>query len=403
MPLNPGDLLFVGWDSDNEDVAFIATVPVAAGEVIYFTDDERDASGFFGSEQLFEWTVPAGGIPIGTVVTLDMVGSSPVGASFSIGGAVDYMQGGGQLAGGNEMVWAFQGTRVGDDVTPTNFIGVIANEADGSNNQTPNLTGTGLTTSNGGAIIIDGDEDWMEYTADPTLPTPINREDLIASVTDLSNWSTADGTGNNNPNPGGVGFDLNFPTVVCFTSGTLIDTGSGARPVESLRVGDFVTTLDNDLQQIRWIGKRTIPNAVLKAQPYLQPIRIPKNAFGHGVPERDVQLSPQHRILVSGWSAYTHFQSSEILAPAKSLFEPIEVAGVTYIHILLDRHEILTSSGLKSESFHPGPMALNALDDPARQELIEIFPELGAGDLSHRKFARPVATVGQAKELIALP
>ena len=142
MPLNPGDLLFVGWDADNEDVAFINTVPLLAGEVIYFTDDERDASGFFGSEQLFEWTVPPGGVPIGTVVTIDMVASSPVGASLSVGGAVDYIKGGGALAGGNEMLWAFQGTRVGNTVTPSNYIGVIANEADGTNTQTPNLTGT---------------------------------------------------------------------------------------------------------------------------------------------------------------------------------------------------------------------------------------------------------------------
>ena len=140
MPLQPGDLLFVGWDSDNEGIAFITTVPLAAGEVIYFTDDEWNGSSFNGSEQLFEWTVPAGGVGIGTVVEIAMT-SGPADATFSEGGTVDYIRGGGKLAQGNEMFWAFQGTRVGDTVTPTDFIGVIANEADGNNNQTPNLSG----------------------------------------------------------------------------------------------------------------------------------------------------------------------------------------------------------------------------------------------------------------------
>ena len=40
MPLQPGDLMFVGWDSHFNDIAFIATTELAAGEVIYFTDNE---------------------------------------------------------------------------------------------------------------------------------------------------------------------------------------------------------------------------------------------------------------------------------------------------------------------------------------------------------------------------
>ncbi len=397
MPLNPGDLLFVGWDSDNEDIAFITTVPIAGGEVIYFTDDERDANGFFGSEQLFEWIVPAGGIPTGTVVTIDMVPNPNPGATFSIGGSVDYIKGGGSLAQGNEMFWAFQGTRVGNTVTPTNYIGVIANEADGGNTQTPNLTGTGLTTTNGGAIIIDGDEDWMEYTEDPNLSDPVNRDDLIASVTDLSNWSTADGSGNNNPNPGGTGFDLTFPTVVCFASGTLIDTPSGPRFIENLTIGDRVLTADNGIQPIRWIGKKALSGTQIVN--HLRPVRIPKNAFGLGHPSRDIFLSPQHRVLVSGWQVQQAFAQSEVLVPAKAIFPQVDVSEVTYYHLAFDRHEILHSSGLQSESFHPGEMAIAALDEPCRSELFEIFPELVVGSGRARLLARPTTTVGEARSL----
>lgn len=41
---------------------------------------------------------------------------------------------------------------------------------------------------------------------------------------------------------------------VCFGSGTLIKTQDGVRPVEMLRIGDMVLTVDNGLQPIRWIG-----------------------------------------------------------------------------------------------------------------------------------------------------
>jgi hypothetical protein len=164
LPLDPGDLLFIGWDSDNDDIAFVATTDLNEGEVIYFTDDERDGKVFVGSEQLIEWTVPTGGVAAGTVVLIDMdPGAHTI--SFDLGGAVDYIEGGYQIAGRNEMFWAYQGTRIGDDVTPTNFMAVIANEANGSDLQTPNLAGPGLTTSNG-VLIIDGDEGYMEWTAE---------------------------------------------------------------------------------------------------------------------------------------------------------------------------------------------------------------------------------------------
>ena len=242
MQLSPGDLMFVGWDADSEDVAFVATSNIAAGEIIYFTDDEWNGSNFLGSEQLFEWTVPAGGVSAGTVVSIDMQPSPGATATFSAGGDVDYIRGGGQLATSNEMLWAFQGDRVGNNVTPTDFVAVIANEADGGNTQTPNLSGTGLTTSNG-AIIIDGDEDYMEFTADDTLPSPVTRSALIEAISDTSNWTTADGSGNSNPNPGG-GFDVDVPTVVCFARGTRIETIRGPRCIEELTAGDLIQTLD---------------------------------------------------------------------------------------------------------------------------------------------------------------
>jgi hypothetical protein len=375
MALNPGDLLFVGWDSDNEDIAFIATTDIAAGEVIYFTDDERDASGFFGSEQLMEWTVPAGGISAGTVVTIDM---DPIAdtVTFDAGGTVDYISGGYQIATQNEMFWAFQGTRVGDDVTATNYIAVIANEADGNDNQTPNLTGTGLTTSNG-ALIIDGDEDIMEWTGDATLPDPVQQSDLIDSIMDTDNWTTADGTGNQNP---GGGFDIDEQSVVCFAGGTHIATQHGDVKIEDLSIGDLVTTASGIDTPICWIGQIYISADKLARNPKLRPVRITAGALGQGLPVRDLLVSRQHRLVVSSKISARMFGVTEVLVAAirlvgiPGIYVDETVKQVTYFHILCAEHVVLLAESAPAESLLLGEQARIALPASAVKELTTLFP-----------------------------
>ncbi|MDO6589467.1 hypothetical protein DS901_06740 [Loktanella sp. D2R18] len=383
MALDSGDLLFVGWDADNEDIAFIATTDIAAGEIIYFTDDERDASGFFGSEQLMEWTVPVGGISAGTVVTIDM---DPVAdtVTFDAGGTVDYITGGYQIATQNEMFWAFQGTRVGDDVTATNYIAVIANEADGTDTQTPNLTGTGLTTSNG-ALIIDGDEDIMEWTGDASLPDPVQQSDLIDSIMDTNNWTTADGTGNQNP---GGGFDIDDQSVVCFALGTRIATPNCTTKIEDFRIGDLVTTASGADTPIQWIGHIHIPADRLAQNPKLRPIRITAGALGHGLPTRDLLVSRQHRLLVSSKISERMFGVSEVLVAAirlvgiPGIYIDKTVTEITYFHILCTEHVVLFAEGAPAESLLLGEQARVALPAAAVEELTTLFPHQCSADIS---------------------
>ena len=53
--------------------------------------------------------------------------------------------------------------------------------------------------------------------------------------------------------------------------------------------------------------------------------------------------------------------------------------GVSYIHILFDRHEILRADGAWSESFQPGVLTLNGLEAAQRAEILALFPELQDG------------------------
>jgi hypothetical protein len=169
--------------------------------------------------------------------------------------------------------------------------------------------------------------------------------------------------------------------IPCFTPGAIIDTRRGAVAVEDLRVGDRVLTRDNGFQTIRWIGSKTLGSATLAATPALRPVCIRSDAFGPGVPSRDMLVSSQHRMLLTGAEVQLHTGETEVLAAAAHLsplsLRPLPVPHeVTYVHILFDRHEIVRADGCWTESFQPSRRIADAADAAVRDELLAIFPAL---------------------------
>lgn len=164
---------------------------------------------------------------------------------------------------------------------------------------------------------------------------------------------------------------------VCFASGTQIKTGETSRAIETLERGQMLLTMDNGLQPIRWIG-----HTRLNVTERTRPIRIERNALGNGLPNETLIVSPQHRVLIRSKIADRMFGNSEVLVPAKKLvgFPGISPATdihmVTYWHVLLDRHEIIFSNETPAESLYSGPMAMRAMGDQAREELLLLFPDL---------------------------
>lgn len=184
------------------------------------------------------------------------------------------------------------------------------------------------------------------------------------------------------------------PIIICFAQGTVIDTDLGPTPIESLSVGDLVKTRDHGLQPIRWIGKRHFDSLDLTRHPTLCPVRFQPGALGNGLPFKTLTVSPQHRMLVSGWRSELHFGLPEVLSPAVGMVNGSSVtvdrdaSHVTYFHLLFDDHEIVTANGVPSESLHTGDMAIMSLTDEAIAELNMIFPD--APRLKSRPTARPV-------------
>ncbi|MGJ8545311.1 MAG: Hint domain-containing protein [Sulfitobacter sp.] len=170
-------------------------------------------------------------------------------------------------------------------------------------------------------------------------------------------------------------------TPPCFTPGTLIATPRGERRVEELQAGDKVLTRDNGIREIRWIGSREMTSMELARGKHLRPILISQGALGNDLPERDMMVSPNHRVLVANDKTALYFEESEVLVAAKHLtgvkgVRVADVPSVTYIHLLFDQHEVILSDGCWSESFQPGEQSLHGVGNAQRQEIFELFPEL---------------------------
>lgn len=171
--------------------------------------------------------------------------------------------------------------------------------------------------------------------------------------------------------------------VVCFTPGTRILTPGGDTPVQDLSVGDRVVTRDHGVQRISWIGATTVTPARVAANTNLRPILIRQGALGTNLPERDMRVSRQHRMLVRDWRAEMLFGEEDgVLVPAfalcndKDIIEERPTEDVTYIHIAFENHEIVYADGLETESFHPGDRTVAGLSEAQRDELLTLFPQL---------------------------
>ena len=175
--------------------------------------------------------------------------------------------------------------------------------------------------------------------------------------------------------------NINASVTPCFTPGTAISTPHGAVGVENQKVGDAVITRDNGVQRIRWVGSRRFGGRELAANPHLYPILIQAGALGHDLPQRDMRLSPNHRVLVSSDQTALYFKEREVFVAAKHLVNnrgvyEVESLSATYIHFLFDRHEVVMSNGSWSESFQPADQSLRGIGNAQRQEIIELFPDL---------------------------
>lgn len=259
--------------------------------------------------------------------------------------------------------------------------------------------------ANGTASIDPNTGEWT-YTVDPAFFDGLDKGEIVFD----SFFISVSGTTQVGP------FTLPFTgdpvevairiEGVCFAAGTLIETDSGPLAIETLDAGHMVATADHGLQPIRWIESSRIPPERLCDEPALRPVRISAGSLGPNEPSRDLLVSQQHRILVKGPKVELLFGASEALIAAKHLCGwpgidiDTSVHTVEYLHVLLDRHEILNAEGAQAESLFLGEEALYSLSSEALRELASIFPDKPTS--GHSGFGRAARLILREHEARAL-
>ncbi len=190
----------------------------------------------------------------------------------------------------------------------------------------------------------------------------------------------------------------------CFTPGTLIRTETGEVPVEALRPGMRVVTLDRGGVAVALIHRRHLGGAYLRDRPRHAPVRIAAGALGAGLPRRDLLVSPQHRIMIASPAARRMFGSAEILAPACQLTDWPGIermtppgGGVDYIHILLDHHAVILAEGAPAETLFLGAQ-MHELLEP--REVMRMRCALGLREEPEMQPARLLVRGGRLRQLL---
>ncbi|PRY23664.1 Hint domain-containing protein [Aliiruegeria haliotis] len=196
-------------------------------------------------------------------------------------------------------------------------------------------------------------------------------------------------------------------SVICFAAGAAIATPKGPRPVENLLEGDLVLTRDDGPQPVLWTGRRRMSGARLHTSPQLRPIRLRASALASNRPDSDLLVSPGHRILLQDRAAFDLFGEPEVLVRAEDLCDrpgivrDVSVASVTYVHLMLEHHQILTVNGVPSESFHPDEADLDELDPLDREDLLDLDPSLATDPWMYGAPARRRLTSADAAILVS--
>ncbi|MGO4907282.1 Hint domain-containing protein [Pseudorhodobacter sp. W20_MBD10_FR17] len=178
-----------------------------------------------------------------------------------------------------------------------------------------------------------------------------------------------------------------------FIAGTMIATPKGARAVETLRSGDLVETVDNGPQRVSWVGGRSVI-----AQASALPVCISAGVLSN---DRDLWLSGDHLVLLSGVDCQRLFREAEVLVAAAHLlrlpgvFRAVGVGRVSYHQLLLAQHQLVIADGIPAETLH------------LERQMSIVFPcraaKVAANPAHDRVQAMPAARrVLQADEALAL-
>jgi hypothetical protein len=158
----------------------------------------------------------------------------------------------------------------------------------------------------------------------------------------------------------------------CFMAGTMIRTPDGEAAIETLRRGDLVLTAEGAAKPVNWLGRQTISTRFADPLRVL-PIRVREGALGENAPSRDLLVSPDHALLVSG----VLVQAGALVNGASIVREANVPEIFVYYHVELDDHSLILAENTPAETFVDNVDRLN-FDNWAEFEAL--YPHGKAGE-----------------------
>jgi collagen type I/II/III/V/XI/XXIV/XXVII alpha len=262
-----------------------------------------------------------------------------------------------------------------EDATDTLVIGQVVNGGSaGVSGQVPTIAAGAMNLLQAGGFDA---QIWGYQAGDK-----IDFNNLIVSSDSIVNGNTLDLFDSSNTLLGSLtffnkagnkplalaGMQAAAAQIACFAEGTMIETASGPRRVESLAVGDEVVTLLGGPGRIVWVGSRRVDCERHPKPEAVWPVCITAGAFGENVPARDLFVSPDHAVFIN-----------DVLVPARLLINGTSIVQVKrdhvrYYHVELPEHAVIRAEGLTVESY---------LDSGDRTDFsdgrtIRMFPDFAA-------------------------
>ena len=171
--------------------------------------------------------------------------------------------------------------------------------------------------------------------------------------------------------------------AVCLTTGAMIETPLGPKLIETLEVGDLVSTRGSGPQPLRHVLHRRLAPLTLKDRPHLAPITIRAGSIGVGLPRRDLSVSPQHIVLMSDPRLETTLGPMPCRKAAAQLMDVVPgivaariMRTVTYVHLAFDKDEVIFAEGVPTECSDLAGRGCPAMPDTNAAELREVFAGL---------------------------
>lgn len=241
-------------------------------------------------------------------------------------------------------------------------------QSDYLNENGPAATFTGYTATSGGTEYPIFTDSFSNYAI--LLPQDGSTQTLFATGPGTSNLYQAETS--------------DTDVYLCFGPGTLIATPDGEVAVETLQIGDLVSTADGHNAPVKWIGRQTLRKLLSGLR--MQPVRICVGALGGGLPRSDLTVTADHGMIIDGLvinaSALVNGHSIDWVPMA----ELPDV--VTYYHIETESHDVILAEGAPTETYLdiPGRMAFDNF-----QEYLDLYgseqriPELDCPRISSQR------------------